>query len=347
MAEPETDPLIDTLGSILRALGRYSFDLAQVEARSVQESFEQWARHATIGAPVPGEPALKQSGAVAGRSWRALRDFVVTHRKLEQTYVTQSSQDFRQVIWAFVNSMNRVVGTEAQTDTEMRAQMSALQVAVDRNALDEIKRVAATTIAAVDRAIEVRRQRQRDELQQMGTKLSALGEQLETARREGAIDGLTAIYNRKAFDEHLRQTVELSSMLNEPVCLVMTDVDHFKKVNDTYGHPAGDAVLRAVASTIVRTFKRKRDFVARYGGEEFAILLRDITFNEAQVLTDRLVKAMRAMTVPFEDKKLCVTVSAGLTMKTDTDTAVAWVERADQALYRAKHEGRDRFVVLP
>ncbi|MEO8875432.1 MAG: GGDEF domain-containing protein, partial [Polyangiaceae bacterium] len=153
-------------------------------------------------------------------------------------------------------------------------------------------------------------------------------------------DPLTKVSNRKAFDEQLERVHELAA-LGSPATLLMIDLDFLKKVNDELGHPVGDKVLKAVADTLVKTCRRRRDFVARYGGEEFAIILPETSIAEAQALAERACSAVRALNVIAKP----ITISIGIAAASRTESREDWLARADRALYNAKDAGRNRAVL--
>ena len=151
-------------------------------------------------------------------------------------------------------------------------------------------------------------------------------------------DELTGVRNRRQFRESLAVQSSLARRLGRPLSLVMVDVDHFKAFNDTFGHPAGDEVLRAVAASL-REGVRKHDEVARYGGEEFAILLPDTDAAIARALAERLRAELAARPWPTRP----ITASFGVATMGPGDPGDSdLVERADRALYHSKHAGRDR-----
>ncbi|MGB5306394.1 MAG: GGDEF domain-containing protein [Gammaproteobacteria bacterium] len=162
------------------------------------------------------------------------------------------------------------------------------------------------------------------------------------------LDGLTGLYNRKHLDAALEKEFSSATAQGWPLALVLVDLDHFKLVNDKYGHQAGDEVLRQTA-TLLRACARDSDIVARYGGEEFVLLLPGTGLRGAQTVCKRLVEAFRE--TPLEtgsDGDLVVTVSVGLTVQgeaTHFSTTEEFIRAADLALYAAKAEGRDRVVV--
>jgi two-component system, cell cycle response regulator len=158
-------------------------------------------------------------------------------------------------------------------------------------------------------------------------------------------DGLTGIANRRAFEEKIEAEVYHALRHDRPLSLVMFDLDHFKKVNDTYGHMAGDHVLKTVAS-IVRSRIRQGDVLARYGGEEFALLLRETPKGTAAQLAEEIRVAIANSEVTFEDRIIPVTVSMGVAEATpDLRTPHQLVKVADARLYDAKREGRNRVAV--
>ncbi|HET9691703.1 MAG TPA: GGDEF domain-containing protein [Acidimicrobiales bacterium] len=165
---------------------------------------------------------------------------------------------------------------------------------------------------------------------------------LAERERLAAVDGLTGLANRRAFDTGLDREVAGALRRGEPLSLVLIDIDHFKRVNDTRGHTGGDEVLRAVAGVLAAAC-RTQDLVARYGGEEFAVVLPGCPAEAARVIVERARRAMAA-----EPLFGGVTVSAGVaTLPDHAGAAVGLVEAADAALYAAKAAGRDRVTVAP
>jgi len=158
-------------------------------------------------------------------------------------------------------------------------------------------------------------------------------------------DELTGLINRREFDRVLSEETERSLRFKRPLALVMCDLDCFKSINDTHGHPAGDAVLKAAAAVLlagVRTIDR----VARIGGEEFAVLLMETDRPEALIAAERMVAMMRKRKIVLPDgKEIGVTLSAGVAVfPLQGSDSSALVHAADQALYVAKRSGRDRAV---
>jgi diguanylate cyclase (GGDEF)-like protein len=153
-------------------------------------------------------------------------------------------------------------------------------------------------------------------------------------------DSLTGIWNRAKFNQMLQTEFERYKRYAEPFSLIVFDIDKFKLINDTFGHLAGDEVLRDIVARVKQEI-RTTDIFARWGGDEFAILLPYQDTGGAVLVTDRLRKAVTCVT----GSVMCVTVSVGMTTVTRRDTLTTLFERADAAVYRAKEQGGDCFVL--
>ncbi len=180
------------------------------------------------------------------------------------------------------------------------------------------------------------------ELASTRSRLDEHGRQLEARMTEARTDGLTGVANRRALDEELNRRFAAFVSGGDHISLVLLDVDHFKKFNDTHGHQAGDEVLRGVGR-ILRETVGASGFVARFGGEEFAIIAPGAKAAEATGLAERVRQAIAAGRFPFEGADLKVTASLGVAeAATAGKQAGDLVQRADEALYSAKKAGRNR-----
>jgi diguanylate cyclase (GGDEF)-like protein len=161
---------------------------------------------------------------------------------------------------------------------------------------------------------------------------------------QALVDGLTGIANRRAVDDTLRIEVSRATRFGGEVCLVLADIDDFKQVNDEYGHPAGDDVLRAFAEELRRTV-REIDVAGRWGGEEFALILPGTDAAGGAQLAERARIAIAERLVETEAGVLSVTASFGVASYPDAGEAGELVAAADSALYAAKGEGKNRVVI--
>lgn len=179
--------------------------------------------------------------------------------------------------------------------------------------------------------------------------LSQLIGKLDVAQRalhEASIsDELTGLRNRRFLMSRFHEEYERARRHATEIGLLMLDLDHFKSINDNYGHPFGDLVLKSVAETISKAM-REYDIAARYGGEEFAVLVSETKRQDLLALADRIREQLENQDVSDADITIRVTVSIGVTSLEEDDTPETLLKRADKALYQAKHEGRNRTVLL-
>jgi len=161
-------------------------------------------------------------------------------------------------------------------------------------------------------------------------------------RQIASSDSLTGVLTRRGWLEAAKAELERARRYDRPASVAMFDIDHFKRINDTHGHPAGDAVLKAVART-AGSVLRENDVLGRLGGEEFAVLLPETAEGRALDCAERIRAAIAAATIPTEAATIGVTASFGLCeLRPDVADAEAWLARADDALYAAKRDGRNR-----
>ncbi|WP_198677923.1 sensor domain-containing diguanylate cyclase [Aliidiomarina shirensis] len=221
----------------------------------------------------------------------------------------------------------------AERTEKLGAQEQMLKHAV---AAQEAQRV-------LNEELEVRVEDRTRELQEVSESLQKANAELERQSNE---DGLTKLFNRRFFDTRIREEFQRSRRSGTPLALILLDIDHFKPLNDTHGHQAGDAVLIEFAQRLQSLATRANDAVCRYGGEEFAVILPATQLASAEVVADRFLKAISEK--PFVNisgakaPPLNVTASAGVAVLEDTmDNATDLVEAADTALYAAKDQGRN------
>jgi two-component system, cell cycle response regulator len=164
--------------------------------------------------------------------------------------------------------------------------------------------------------------------------------------RAANIDALTQVYNKKYFMDALSKEFSFSKRNSQPLSLLMMDIDFFKKVNDTYGHQAGDLVLKTVGQLLLKSL-RMENIACRYGGEEFAIILRHARPDQALLVAERLRTAIAAEKIEYENKLIPITISVGIATleKNNFDTIDDLIKKADEHLYQAKEEGRNRTIL--
>lgn len=243
-------------------------------------------------------------------------------------------QNARGEITGAIQVLNKNTGPFTPADEALLTALASPAAVAIENA-ELYKRLTALNLT-----LEQKVRERTAELTRVNEELVAVNRELETI---SVTDALTQAYNRRYFMERLRQEVKRTDRYGAALSLLMIDIDHFKKVNDAYGHQAGDAVLAGVARAIKGRL-RETDIFARYGGEEFAIIATGTDRAGAKVLGERLRALVGASAVEHGGNRLAVTVSIGLAAWAPDlrDDFGALIKRADQALYRAKEQGRNR-----
>lgn len=228
-----------------------------------------------------------------------------------------------------------------------------------RNAtsIGDLKQSVQQRLDALRSHLEVYRstegERQQQLSQQLTTLTSRLGaleseatelrQRISAERSQALLDPLTGIPNRLAYQERSTQEAARWKRFKTPLCLFIWDVDNFKRINDTYGHKAGDKVLTTIAG-LLHTQIRETDFLARYGGEEFVMLTSGADVNAARELAEKLRKAVETCGFHFRGEAVTITISCGISAFHDGDSAESVFERADKAMYRAKQAGRNQIA---
>ncbi|WP_339489225.1 sensor domain-containing diguanylate cyclase [Pseudomonas sp. EL_65y_Pfl2_R95] len=248
------------------------------------------------------------------------------------------------------------VNSERALDTELREQVDGLNVSVQQATdLNNLKGLVDNRLSGLLGTME-QYQSQRDERERQVTeRLQMLVERvanmeqeatgfrqhIEEQRQKALIDSLTGLPNRAAWSERLEIELARWQRYNGHLLLAIIDIDHFKRINDAYGHLAGDKVLKIIASELHKRM-RATDFIARFGGEEFVVLLPSTPLDGGLKLLDTLRSAIEQCPFHFKGEPVTITLSAGVTAFAEGERSDEVFERADQALYRAKNLGRNR-----
>lgn len=242
----------------------------------------------------------------------------------EMGNVTEGTGDYGEALEGFQAQL-----TEPESVSEVR---------------DLIEQVLSETRRMQDQTKELERA-----LDDSSKELASISDHLVTARQQARTDGLTGIANRRSFDESLEQLIAEATAENDPVCLLIGDIDHFKAFNDTYGHRVGDQVLKQVALILTQCIKG-RDMAARYGGEEFAVILPQTDLKGAVRVSEQIRQSIASKRIRLKSSGETlgpITMSIGASQYVPGEGLATLIERADQGLYRAKREGRNRTEIEP
>jgi diguanylate cyclase (GGDEF)-like protein len=187
------------------------------------------------------------------------------------------------------------------------------------------------------------------ELRREYQKVRRINEDLEKNCQElemlASLDPLSGLLNRRTLFQRIEIEIERSLRLGLPLTGIMIDIDHFKRVNDNFGHPCGDMVIREIGTRLTRSL-RKYDYAGRYGGEEFFVLFSNTTSELARSIAERFRKDVEEASFPWENEDLKLTVSIGISQYIPGETPERWISRADAAMYRAKQRGRNQTELI-
>lgn len=243
-----------------------------------------------------------------------------------------------------------------EMDTQIREQVDGLHCSMQEAAdLEGLKHVLENHLEGLLGTMDQHRQQRDEREQEVAARLQGLAERvahmeqeamgyrehLEEQRQKALIDPLTGLPNRAAWGERLEREINQWQQHGNTLLLAIIDLDHFKRINDSYGHLAGDKVLKIIAG-VLRNRLRGTDFIARFGGEEFVLLLPDTTPATGLKLLEHLRASIEACPFHFKGEPVTITLSIGFTAFRSGEHSDLVLKRADQALYRAKHAGRNR-----
>ncbi|MFA6266930.1 MAG: GGDEF domain-containing protein [Pseudolabrys sp.] len=306
-------------------------------------NYEIWYTYATGYLPSLNQKindTLTENGALSESDLDEIYDSYLAPTRLTDRIDTVGSKVMGEI--EQVMAMIDAAAGSASSYTESLADMSEKIGASDREGL----RAIVEGLVATAKEMEESNQKLEERLNASKLEINELQVNLEAVRTESLTDPLTQLANRKFFDTTLDEAILFARDNNEPLSLMLTDIDHFKKFNDTFGHLTGDQVLRLVAMSVKQNVKGQ-DTAARYGGEEFAVILPNTTLRSAITVADHIRRAV--MTKELMKRSTGehlgrVTISIGVATLQPSDTGASLIERTDTCLYAAKRNGRNRVL---
>ncbi|MBI3702392.1 MAG: diguanylate cyclase [Rhizobiales bacterium] len=307
-------------------------------------NYEVWYAYATGYHPSLNQKineTLQQSGALTDADIEQIYETYLSPTRLTDRIDKVGHQVMGEI--EQVMAMIDAAAGSANSYTESLADMSEkLGNSKDREGL----RAIVEGLVQTAKEMEASNQKLEQRLHASKQEIDTLQENLEAVRTESLTDPLTQLANRKFFDTTLDDAIADARAKNEPLSLMMTDIDHFKNFNDSFGHLTGDQVLRLVAMSVKQNVKGQ-DTAARYGGEEFAIVLPNTVLRSAITVADHIRRAV--MTKELMKRSTGehlgrVTISVGVATLHKSDSAQTFIERTDACLYAAKRHGRNRVM---
>jgi len=250
----------------------------------------------------------------------------------------ESSYEDARSLQDFVKEGIELIQKNSQSSNDLQELKSEISKSIDDigGGVDDFaERIDERHEATAERNLKLTQQ-----LSQMEQETQELQVMLQENRAKLLYDALTGVYSRMAYDERIQQELARWTRYETPFSYVILDIDHFKRINDTYGHNAGDKALKLVAQ-LMTTYVRQSDYVFRIGGEEFVLLLTSTAQDNAAKLVEKMRAGIAASSFHFKGEPVTLTLSAGITETRDGDDVESIYERADKALYKAKNSGRN------
>ncbi|HOP40538.1 MAG TPA: diguanylate cyclase [Geobacteraceae bacterium] len=256
----------------------------------------------------------------------------------------QQISDTAQTIRGLLLSLASVIQRTDQAASDSSETLGDVRNTIDQMALpDDLRQFHGQLLTEIDRMISSNTTLKR-ELSHSQEILATQRQQIETLKTEVRIDGMTQLANRAYFDEKIQEMIRLRDRYGDPFSLLVIDVDNFKEINDTHGHPGGDRILKGVAYKI-KTSLRSSDFVARFGGDEFAAILIKAGATTASTTAEKVCRQVRESRFVLDGNDVQTTISIGVAETAAGESAESLLKRADAALYRVKEAGRDGVAV--
>jgi diguanylate cyclase len=272
-----------------------------------------------------------------------------TIEKLYTTYISEFNTEAQQE--SLQELLGKIAGFTAETDrhahqfgNSLQAYGKTLKENLDAPKLDAL----INNMAGDTNKMRGSMQSLQTELESSKQQVDKLQKELQSARGEALSDPLTGILNRRGFEGAAKLTFDDESALAKGVCLLMVDIDHFKKVNDTYGHLFGDKIIRAIADTL-KSKIRGQDAVARLGGEEFAVLLTETNLAGARIVAENVRQSIergKIRRLDTQEQISGITISIGVTTYSSGKSIVDLIDQADKALYVSKGSGRNKTTIF-
>ena len=337
LLQQRSDFLLHTIGVMLHFLKSFALDIQEIDSEKYKDQIEELSERYKSDEP------LKRIELQFEQQKEEISAFIDRQR----SYVMDREKELRDIIdlltraIANLNVENRDFYQRVYDQGEKMIEISAL---------DDIKKIKNALKIEVDQMwniVNLKKEQEKRQIELLAGQVHSLQHELVKAQEQSMTDGLTGIYNRRALDDYLDGRIHRNLGRTEDFCLLMIDIDDFKRINDKHGHLIGDRVLVALTQKC-RGNIRNEDYLARYGGEEFTIVLEGAAFRNAlkkarQICTT--ISAVRYATNENQsDDYLCMTVSIGVTQYKKGDTVYDLIARADQALLEAKRKGKNCVV---
>ncbi|MBK8016748.1 MAG: diguanylate cyclase [Betaproteobacteria bacterium] len=276
---------------------------------------------------------------------RGFKEVIFKQSQLKSS-LSDAKSTLKSLLSVFIERLGEVTGTTVEYHQKIERYSERI---ASTESIDSLKTIVEELMLDT-RSMQVDMLRSRDDLlaarqqaELASRRVRQLETELEQVSEKVREDQLTGTLNRRGLDDAMTREIARAQRTGKPMCIALLDLDNFKRLNDTYGHSAGDAALVHLARVIRRTV-RPTDLIARFGGEEFVIILSETDLDNALAITTRLQRELTKRFFLHDNERVLITFSAGVAQYVKGETDEAFLERADRAMYEAKHQGKNRVV---
>jgi len=326
-----------SIGTLLIFLKEFSLDLQEIDADGFKEDIDR------LSDKIKTENRTNKLQTVFEKHKKIIFSFIERFKK----YLGDREEEFKGIIDILTEAMATADADNHVFNEKIYQQSEKIERITLLDDIKKIKSALKQEVEQVRKTIKEKQLHDRENLEKLTKQVDSLNIELEKAKTESLTDGLTGVYNRLAFDRQMKKLEEKNAVTSFPYSLLLFDIDNFKKINDTYGHPIGDRVILALIQKC-RELTRRDDYLARFGGDEFAIIMAGASIRNATKKAKQLSKVVSgtryALDSSDESLELTFTISIGVSSFTKDDTVDTLTERADKALYMAKQSGKARVV---
>lgn len=335
---PKDAPLISedkaTLIYMIDVYNKHLFEVEKHNIRKVREKLDTMAKNLVNPDPKETEKTLFE-----------IRQFFSSYRIDEYSYVQNTFDDFKRIVWDFADQLSEDMQFESNKEKQLGTHLKDLKEAVEANSIESLRAKSREFINSYVEYQTQKNELRNKRIQSTKKNLDVVKKQLMEANNSLNVDHLTSASNRKSFDEYIKKIAQMNSINKLPVSIIMLDIDFFKKINDSYGHDIGDFVLQECVKTLKQVFHKEDEMVARIGGEEFVVVLPNHSIEHAVIRAEEAQKLIRNEAFIQGNIDIRFTVSMGIAQLFEDESASDWLKRADLALYQSKNSGRNKYTI--
>ncbi|MFZ3229331.1 MAG: diguanylate cyclase [Pseudobdellovibrio sp.] len=325
-----------TLLYIIDVYNKHLFEVEKHSIRKVREKLDNLAK-----ALVEQNPSTKQ----IENTLFDIRQFFSSYRIDEYSYIQNTFDDFKRIVWDFADQLSEDVQFETAKDTSLATNLKDLKEAVDANSIESLRQKSRDFINSYVEYQNQKNTMRNRRMDSVKKNLNTIKKQLLAANTSLGVDHLTNAHNRKSFDDYIKKLSQINSLSPGQFSLIMLDIDFFKKINDTHGHDIGDFVLKECVKLLQKVFHKEDMMISRIGGEEFVVVLPNHSIEHAVIRAEEAMKHIRDEAFIQGDVVIRFTVSMGIAQLLENENSSDWLKRADTALYTSKNSGRNKLTI--